>query len=327
MTRATARCTSRSIALDEHCREFIAHAPFVLLATANIDGTCDVSPKGGPPGFVAVLDEHRLAIGDLPGNNRLDSLHNIVRNPHIGLLFVLPGMCETLRVNGRAWVVRDADVLDACAGTRSASAGRDRRAGSRTRTSTARRRSGRSNLWEPAEWRAADARPSAAAMLRDHIGLCRRHRRSGRAEPRGRLRQDDVVNGVAEPILRDVDAVTVAVPDLDRGLAFYRDVLGHSLLWRNDAVGQAGLRLGGHSATEIVLTTCHVYEPNWKVGSVEAAAAVFAANGGRVVAGPFDIPIGRLVVVQDPFGNHLVLLDDHAGHYTTDANGTVTGVS
>ena len=58
--------------LDENCRAFIAHTPFVLVATASADGTCDVSPKGGPPGFVAVLDDHRLAIGDLPGNNRVD---------------------------------------------------------------------------------------------------------------------------------------------------------------------------------------------------------------------------------------------------------------
>jgi predicted pyridoxine 5'-phosphate oxidase superfamily flavin-nucleotide-binding protein len=70
--------------LDHHCRAFIAHSPFVLLATANDDGTCDVSPKGGPPGFVAVLDERRLAICDLPGNNRLDSMHNMLRD-HVGL--------------------------------------------------------------------------------------------------------------------------------------------------------------------------------------------------------------------------------------------------
>ena len=129
-----------------------------------------------------------------------------------------------------------------------------------------------------------------------------------------------------EPLLQYVDAVTVPVPDLDRGLAFYRDVLGHQLLWRNEAVGQAGLRTP-RAETEIVLSTRQDYEPDWKVASADAAAAVFAANGGRVLAGPMDIPIGRLAVVEDPFGNRLVLLDLTKGTYDTDESGAVTGVS
>lgn len=156
--------------LDDHCRAFIAHSPFVLLATSNDDGTCDVSPKGGPPGFVTVLDEHRLAIGDLPGNNRLDSMHNVVRNGHIGLLFVVPGMCESLRVNGRAWVVRDTDVLDACAV-------RDKRPtvaigvqvdDAYIHCAKAFRRS---NLWDVGEWPDRAGLAPAAEMLRDHVGL------------------------------------------------------------------------------------------------------------------------------------------------------------
>jgi predicted enzyme related to lactoylglutathione lyase len=128
------------------------------------------------------------------------------------------------------------------------------------------------------------------------------------------------------PLLRYVDAITVPVPDLDRGLAFYRDVLGHQLIWRNEATGQAGLRTP-ESATEIVLTTRQSYEPDWKVASADATAEIFAANGGRVVAGPMDIPIGRLAIVQDPFGNRLVLLDSTKGTYDTDEAGTVTGVT
>jgi PPOX class probable FMN-dependent enzyme len=156
--------------LDENCRAFIAHAPFALVATANADGTCDVSPKGGPPGFVAVLDDQRLAIGDLPGNNRIDSLRNVVANPNVGLLFVVPGMGETLRVNGRAWVVRDATVLDACEV-------HDRRPmvaigvqvlEAYIHCAKAFRRS---NLWDPAAWPDRSGVPSAAAMLRDHVGL------------------------------------------------------------------------------------------------------------------------------------------------------------
>jgi catechol 2,3-dioxygenase-like lactoylglutathione lyase family enzyme len=127
-------------------------------------------------------------------------------------------------------------------------------------------------------------------------------------------------------LLQYVDAVTFRVPDLEAGLAFYRDRLGHELLWRNDAEGQAGLRTPD-SATEVVLTTNLSYEPNWKVRSASDAAAVFAAHGGRVLAGPQAIPIGQLVVVEDPFGNVLVLLDSTTGTYRTDAEGNVTGVA
>jgi uncharacterized protein len=94
-------------ALDEHCRDFIAHVPFVLVATANAAGQCDVSPKGDAPGFVRVLDDQHLAIPDRPGNKRLDGMRNILGNPHVGLIFLIPGRRETLRVNGRACITRD----------------------------------------------------------------------------------------------------------------------------------------------------------------------------------------------------------------------------
>ena len=86
-------------ALDAHSRAFIAHSPLLLMATAGADGRCDVSPKGDAPGFVQVLDEHRLAIPDRPGNRRLDGMQNLLTNPHVGLLFFVPGRDETLRVN------------------------------------------------------------------------------------------------------------------------------------------------------------------------------------------------------------------------------------
>lgn len=110
------------------------------------------------------------------------------------------------------------------------------------------------------------------------------------------------------PLLQKVDAVTIPVPDLDAGLRFYRDCLGHHLRWRNDQIGQAGLALPG-SDTEIVLTTELAYEPDWLVSSADDAAAVILAAGGRVLTEPADIPVGRLAVVADPFGNTLVLLD------------------
>jgi uncharacterized protein len=97
--------------LDVHSRAFIALSPFLLMATADTEGRCDVSPKGDAPGFVQVLDDRRLIIPDRPGNRRLDGMQNLVRNPHIGLIFLVPGREETLRVNGRAWITRDPEML------------------------------------------------------------------------------------------------------------------------------------------------------------------------------------------------------------------------
>jgi predicted enzyme related to lactoylglutathione lyase len=126
--------------------------------------------------------------------------------------------------------------------------------------------------------------------------------------------------------LRTVDAVTLPVPALDDGIAFYVGALGHTLNWRNDAVGQAGLALPD-SDTEIVLTTQHGYEPNWLVDDVAAAAEQFRAAGGDLLVEPFDVPVGRIAVVRDPFGNVLVLIDFSKGRYTTAEGGRVTGVS
>jgi predicted enzyme related to lactoylglutathione lyase len=130
----------------------------------------------------------------------------------------------------------------------------------------------------------------------------------------------------ATPLFQKIDAVTVPVPNLDAGLSFYRDSLGHELRWRNDDVGQAALALPG-SDTELVLTTRQGYEPDWLVASADEAAAAVQAAGGHVVAEPFDIPVGRAAVVADPFGNVLVLLDLSKGHYLTDPTGNVTGVA
>jgi len=101
--------------LDHHDRAFIALSPFVVLATSGEGGRCDVSPKGDAPGFVRVLDATRLVIPDRPGNKRLDGMLNLLANPHVGLIFLIPGRQETLRVNGRAWVTRDPALLEPCA--------------------------------------------------------------------------------------------------------------------------------------------------------------------------------------------------------------------
>ncbi|MCC6936088.1 MAG: pyridoxamine 5'-phosphate oxidase family protein [Thermomicrobiales bacterium] len=98
-------------ALDEHCRTIIAASPFVLLATSNAEGRCDVTPRGDGPGFVKVIDDKTIAIADRPGNKRIDSMQNLMENPHAGLLFLVPGMDETLRVNGGAYVTDDPELL------------------------------------------------------------------------------------------------------------------------------------------------------------------------------------------------------------------------
>jgi len=97
--------------LDHLTRQFVERSPFVLLATSAPDGSCDVSPRGDPPGFVRVLDERMLLLPERPGNRLADSLRNVLGNGHVGLLFVIPGVGDTLRVNGRATLVTDQDLL------------------------------------------------------------------------------------------------------------------------------------------------------------------------------------------------------------------------
>jgi PPOX class probable FMN-dependent enzyme len=98
--------------LDKHCRAFIEAAPFLVIATADGGGRADASPRGDAPGFVAIADEQTLLIPDRPGNRRVDTLSNILANPHVGLIFFVPGMNETLRVNGKAEITTDAAMLE-----------------------------------------------------------------------------------------------------------------------------------------------------------------------------------------------------------------------
>lgn len=98
--------------LTEIHRAWIARSPFCVIATSAPDGTCDASPKGDPPGFIHVLDDTTIAVPDRPGNKRLDGFGNILTNPHVGLLFVVPGRGDTLRVNGRARLLSEAPYFD-----------------------------------------------------------------------------------------------------------------------------------------------------------------------------------------------------------------------
>jgi uncharacterized protein len=101
--------------LNDLTRQFIELSPFVCLGTSAADGTCDVSPKGDPAGFVRILDDRTLLLPDRPGNRLADSLRNVLENPHVALLFFLPGVSDTFRVNGRAEIVTDPELLELCA--------------------------------------------------------------------------------------------------------------------------------------------------------------------------------------------------------------------
>lgn len=154
--------------LDSHCRAFIHVSPLLFLSTADASGCCDVSPRGDSAGFVQVLDDTHLLIPDRPGNRRVDSLRNILSNPHVGLVFLIPGLDETLRVNGRACIVRDPDLLEPLA--------------VRGRVPTVAigvtveecyvhcaKAFRRSQTWQPSSW--PESVPDVAQMLADHAQL------------------------------------------------------------------------------------------------------------------------------------------------------------
>ena len=155
--------------LDQHCREYLAVCGFVLLASADAEGRADVTPRGGPRGFVSVLDDRTLAIPDATGNRRLDTFRNVVQTGRAGMLALLPGRGQTLRVNGRACVSTAPALLEQLTAV-----GKPPRAALvlaveevYTHCPKAFVRSG---LWDPATWPGPDEQPSPARMLRDHVG-------------------------------------------------------------------------------------------------------------------------------------------------------------
>ena len=154
--------------LDVHDRAFIALSPLILMSTSGEDGRCDVSPKGDAPGFVLVIDEHRLVIPDRPGNKRLDGMRNVLSNPHIGLIFLIPGRDETLRVNGRACVTRDEALLGRCTFQ-----GKTPRLGIGVEVEEVflhcPKAFLRSRFWDSQRWPSPDALPSMACVLFDQI--------------------------------------------------------------------------------------------------------------------------------------------------------------
>jgi uncharacterized protein len=153
--------------IDDLCRRLIAASPMVFVATFSEGGRCDVSPRGGPPGFVTVLDDEHLAIPDATGNRRLDTLENVVSTGRAGLIFVIPGRDTTLRVNGRAAVSADPDLL-----------GRIAPVGKPPRTAIVVEAEEvythcpkafvRSKLWDPATWPDPAGLPSSAEVTLAH---------------------------------------------------------------------------------------------------------------------------------------------------------------
>ncbi len=156
--------------LDPHCREFIAHSPFVTLATADPEGWPEISPRGGDGGFVHVLDEHRLALPDRPGNNRLDSLRNLSVNPRAALMFFVPGVDQTLRVYGTTALLRpeevDADLTEFDRAPLSVLVMTVRRAFFQCPKSVM-----RSGLWDPGQRVAPTTLTPLGRVLKDHCAL------------------------------------------------------------------------------------------------------------------------------------------------------------
>lgn len=156
--------------IDQHCIEFLAKSPLLVLSTADANGVVDGSPKGGEPGFVEALDPHRIAWADSSGNNRLDSFENIVDNPSVAALFLIPGLPETLRVNGTAELSTDPEL---CA--RFTLGGRPTKVVCVVTVTEAyihcAKALKRSSLWDTDTWLGDDELPDAVCMLRDHAAI------------------------------------------------------------------------------------------------------------------------------------------------------------
>ena len=153
--------------IDPHCRAWIERCPFIVISSVAADGAMDVSPKGDPPGFVKVLDEQTLAIPDRLGNNRGDTFLNVLENPNVGIIFIMPKRREVVRVSGTAQVATDADLLETMAvqGKRPdlALVVRVKEAFFHCGKSMI-----RSGLWEPERWGSIDGLPTYAQALKDH---------------------------------------------------------------------------------------------------------------------------------------------------------------
>jgi uncharacterized protein len=170
-TAASPRAVAKQITrIDPHAEKFIAASPFLVMSTYGPDGLCDISPKGDAAGFVAVLDDKTLAIPDRRGNNRLDGLTNLIDNPAIGLIFFLPGMNETLRIQGTAEIRDDQDLLDRFAENGKTPVSVTVITVSELYFHCAKALM-RSNLWDPANHINRDMFPSIGQIIKDQAEL------------------------------------------------------------------------------------------------------------------------------------------------------------
>lgn len=164
------RAVTKELArLDRHCRRFIELSPFLVVASAGARGAMDASPRGGEPGFVQVPDEHTLLIPDSPGNNRLDTMENILSTGRVGLLFMIPGIDETLRVNGSARLLDSPEVLARFAGLRRAPK-LAIHVGVEQAYLHCAKAFMRSRLWDPASRVDRSVLPSTGEMIREQSG-------------------------------------------------------------------------------------------------------------------------------------------------------------
>jgi uncharacterized protein len=153
--------------VDEHCSNYISQSPFLVLSTSDENGYTDASPRGDAPGFVLVLDNNRIVIPERPGNKRMDSLKNILSNARVGLLFLIPGMLETLRVNGKASLTREPELLG-----RMKAGGKEPLLGIVVEVEECYIQCGkalkRSGLWNPESWADSSTLPKGAEILAAH---------------------------------------------------------------------------------------------------------------------------------------------------------------
>jgi uncharacterized protein len=156
--------------IDHHCRAWIERCPFIVVSSIDAVGRMDVSPKGDPPGFVRILDSHTLAIPDRLGNNRADTFLNVLENPNVGIVFIVPKRREVVRVSGTAQIVTDHDLLETML-----AGGKRPDLALLVRVKEAFFHCGksmiRSGLWEPDRWGPIDGLPSYAQALKDHAKL------------------------------------------------------------------------------------------------------------------------------------------------------------
>lgn len=156
--------------LDEHCKKFIAMSPLLFLSTSNADGKCDVSPRGDSPNEILILNDHQLVIPDRPGNRRLDSILNMMSNPHIGLVFLIPGLDEVLRINGKATIINDEDIL-----SKMSLKGKRPLLGIGVDVEECfihcSRALNKSSVWKPETWQSKDTLPAMLDIFFDHLKI------------------------------------------------------------------------------------------------------------------------------------------------------------